>query len=248
MHFIGIIIIIVQILLLIHAIKSGRNNWIWILFVFPGVGSIVYFIVEYLPSMRQRALPKSDINHITMKVFPAKELQKLKDQVELNNCFNNRVNLAEGYLLAGMPDDAISLFKDCLKGRYENDPDLLTGLAKAHFQKKNYTESITALDTIFAVQKSPKHQIGLLYAEVLEESGQLEMAIVKYNDILKTSVGEETRYRLALLYMKVGKEEDAKCLFEIIVRNARLSPQYYRHSERKWIRKAKYALKTGIKQ
>jgi hypothetical protein len=37
----------------VHALRTGRPIfWLMILFFFPFLGSVVYFIVEFLPEMR----------------------------------------------------------------------------------------------------------------------------------------------------------------------------------------------------
>ena len=50
--------IILEVLLVIHVIKTGRNTlWIWLIIFLPMAGGIAYFIVELLPEiLRSRTL------------------------------------------------------------------------------------------------------------------------------------------------------------------------------------------------
>ena len=48
-----VITLIVQVLLVIHVIKTGRNTiWIWVLMLLPyGVGALAYLAVEVIPEL-----------------------------------------------------------------------------------------------------------------------------------------------------------------------------------------------------
>ena len=49
-----ILTIIVQIALVVHVIKTGRNTmWIWAIVMLPAIGSVAYFIIEILPTLMQ---------------------------------------------------------------------------------------------------------------------------------------------------------------------------------------------------
>jgi len=46
--------VIIAVFFAVHAVRSQQNMyWLLILFLFPGLGSAVYFFVIYLPSLRQ---------------------------------------------------------------------------------------------------------------------------------------------------------------------------------------------------
>ncbi|PLY05430.1 MAG: hypothetical protein C0622_01700 [Desulfuromonas sp.] len=51
MTLIGIIELIAQIYFAVHAGRTGRYWWIFIIIFFPLIGSVVYFFVEYLPEL-----------------------------------------------------------------------------------------------------------------------------------------------------------------------------------------------------
>ncbi|MBN1578749.1 MAG: hypothetical protein JW913_19455 [Chitinispirillaceae bacterium] len=51
MTFLWTIMPVVQIVLAIHAYKRGNTLWIWVILFFPGVGAIIYFFAEFLPSL-----------------------------------------------------------------------------------------------------------------------------------------------------------------------------------------------------
>jgi hypothetical protein len=72
-------------------------------------------------------------------------------------------------------------------------------------------------------------------ARTLEHMSDLEGARREYEAIVRESVGEEVRCRYALLLKKLGRHDDARVIFEGILRNAKISPRYYRKMQRPWI-------------
>ena len=53
MPFIAFIHLALAAFFAVHAVRSGRPSyWLFVLFSFPMLGSVVYFFAEYLPSMR----------------------------------------------------------------------------------------------------------------------------------------------------------------------------------------------------
>ena len=48
----GLASLAVQVFFAVHAYRSGRIWWIFVLFFFPVVGPLVYLFAEYLPSAR----------------------------------------------------------------------------------------------------------------------------------------------------------------------------------------------------
>ena len=50
--------ILIAVACAVHALKTGRQMyWVFILFMFPGLGSVVYVIVEVLPGLALERWP-----------------------------------------------------------------------------------------------------------------------------------------------------------------------------------------------
>ncbi len=55
-----ILMYIVQIGLIVHVLKTGRQMyWIFILIIAPGIGALAYFIVEILPGLQNNMWRRS---------------------------------------------------------------------------------------------------------------------------------------------------------------------------------------------
>ncbi|MCJ7772769.1 MAG: hypothetical protein MUP22_06500, partial [Desulfobacterales bacterium] len=96
MHVLGILGIIIQIYFAIHAGRTGRYWWIFIIIFFPLVGSLIYFFVEYLPEKQMTAKVKRPVNG-----YQSKSIRHLKQELEITDSVKNRMNLAKAYFHAG---------------------------------------------------------------------------------------------------------------------------------------------------
>ena len=85
MPFIGLgLHFLVAIFFAVHVIRKGRQMyWLIILFSFPLLGSLVYFLVEFLPASRVDRGLKS-VAAIAVKAFdPTREMRAAKDAFDL---------------------------------------------------------------------------------------------------------------------------------------------------------------------
>jgi hypothetical protein len=234
--------LIIQIFFAIHAYKNGRTGWIFIILFFPMAGVLIYFFAEFLPDMRHDRTMEHVSANLVKKLAPERELQRLKDQAAFNNSVNNQVALARGHMEVGQFDEAIEILRGCLNGLYANDPQILSALASAHLGAGKTQEALEIL-TLLRKEHPRYKDTGLLIARVLEHMNDLEGACREYQTILSQSIGEEVRCRYALLLKKLGRDDEAKAAFEEILRNVKVSPRYYRRSQRAWIQVAKQELR-----
>jgi hypothetical protein len=156
------------------------------------------------------------------------------------------MELARGYLRLGRPDDAIQLYQQSLTGLYADDPPLLTELTAAYHATGRLAEARETFDRLRQNTPSLSNEQLLLGARIHEDAGELEEAAEQYRILLQRPViGEEVRCRSALVLKQLGQHEQARALFEEIVRHARLSPPHYRKSEKAWVDVAKKEIAAG---
>ena len=238
------LILAVNVYFAVHAYRNGRGWWIFILFFFPGVGALVYFFAEYLPSVRAGGRARSVARDVARKLNPTAEIRRLEDVVALTPTVNNRMELARALLRAGRKDEAVATYRACAQGIHADDPRLLYETTIALHETGALEE---ARGTYERLKKqtpvTPEQQ--LLGARVYDELGDTENALREYAAVSGRGVGEEGRVRYALLLKKLGREAEAQALFEQIVRHARLSSSHYRREEKEWIEIARRELKDG---
>ena len=229
--------IMIQVFFSMHAIRTGRDrHWLFIIIVFPGVGSLIYFFSEYLPDMQHAAKFRKK----SPRVNSSKHMRYLKDQVEITPSVKNKKALAEAYVHSGIFDKAIPLFKSCLEGLHEKDSFIIEGLCCAYFFKGDFENAkINLLELKKLGKDGANNDFDLLLARTYEELGETDAAVQEYSVLVKRFSGSEAQCRFALLLKKIEKSEEANTIFRQIVKDARLSPKFYQRKQKTWINIAK---------
>jgi len=244
MHLLGIPVIVLQAICAVHALRTGRAYWwLWIILFLPGIGCLVYFVAEMLPDLQRSSTVRRVGTDLVTIVDPGRSLRRLEEEMEVADTVTNRRALARGYLRAGRHEEAVELYRSCLKGVFADDVGLSLELAYALFLSGAYEEAKQRLEQFDEAELGIRAaERNLLYARTLEQTGDVDGALQQYERIVRQSSGEETRCRYALLLEKAGRTDQAREAFDEIVRRARRSPRYYRRVQKPWIDVAKQHL------
>ncbi len=82
--FFAIISIIIQVLLVVHCIKTGRNTiWIWVIVLLPIAGPIAYIAVELLPELFGSRTAKRTARNVKKALDPQADLRRYEDEARL---------------------------------------------------------------------------------------------------------------------------------------------------------------------
>lgn len=242
-----ILVVAVQVFFAIHCIRSGKPAWLFVILLFPFVGSMVYLFVEFLPEMRARGTVSSTARRVRDRINPAAEIQRLEDQVSLSNSLVNRLALARGYLRAGRNDEALAIYQQSLTGLYEDDPAVLSELAAAYEHCGRSPEARETFERLRRHASTLSTDQLLLSAVIYEGMDDLDGAAREYQAILQRPViGEEARCRYALVLKRLGRTAEANALFDEILRHSRLSPAHYRKAQKRWIEIAKQESSAAV--
>lgn len=235
---------LIQVLLIIHAIKTGRRDpWVWIILFFPGIGSALYAFFELLPEMRRTREGRAVANKILKAVDPHRDLKRLTAELARSENVANKINLAKECVSAGMYEQAIELYRTSLTGIHATDPDIMLGLATAQFHQGHYADSKTTLDDL--IKHNPKFTSAeghLLYARSLEGLEQHAAALEEYRGLVTYYAGYEAKCRYALLLKKLGHTESALQLFKEILTQSKHLSRGYQQAQKQWIDIAKQNL------
>jgi hypothetical protein len=164
--------------------------------------------------------------------------------MELSDTVENRAALADYYVRANQPDKAIPLCERCLQGVFQNDPHITLDLCRALVSAKRYDEAKTTLEELR--DRSPTHEPGkreLLYARALEGLGDTADAMRLYESVVDNSGGEEARCRWALLLEQAGQKEQARSMYQDLLKRARRFAPHYRRTQHEWINMAQEGIK-----
>lgn len=243
----GAALIVVEAILIVHAHKRGRDNWIWLILFFPLVGCLAYVISFMLPGIRTgsgSASAQETGEKVVRMVAPSRKLQKLRDQLEFSDTLANRQLLAREYMHIGGYEDAAELYESCLEGAYEDDPYIMLDAARARFLSHSFHDAKKHLLVIKEqhVKFSRIKDALLLLSMTYEALSEFDAALAEYKAVAGILPGEEGRCRYALLLKKNSQLEEANTVFNEVIYRTRTSPGYYRRSQRQWVNLAKQHL------
>ena len=205
-----IISIVIQVLFVLHVIKTGRNTtWIFIVIFLPFAGIIAYFIVEVLPDLAGSRTGRTAKRTVLDIINPNKDLNLATSNYSITDTVENSLRLARECLEKGLFAEANELFNKCLTGVHSHDPEY-----------KN-------------------QDAHLLYAKSLKELGELKQAKEEFEILDSYYSGPEPTYHLAMLYKDEGENGKAMELLKKIVHKSTFSGGHYNKIHKKWIKLAK---------
>lgn len=235
-----IVSLVIQALLIVHCIKTGRNQiWIWVLALLSYAGIIAYVAAELVPDLLRSRTTHRTVKGVRKALDPEADLRRLAQTAEISGGVDASQRHAEELLRLGRPAEAVAVYRRTLRGLYEHDPNLLLGLARAQFAAGTFAESRVTLDLL--IQHNPEFRSAdghLLYARALEQEGQPARALDEYRTLAAYYPGAEARVRYAQLLRQQGRPDDARQQLRELLNQAAVAPNHYRRTQEEWLRQA----------
>lgn len=195
---------LLELLLLIHIIKTGRSyTWVWLLFLVPYVSGIAYVILCVIPDLISGPSNRVGGGSLIDEVFPGIKIKKLEQTVRNSSTTANIVELADAYADAGNYDKAIELYKGCLEGLYKHDAGIQFKLMSALYEKGKTDEAKEIL------KDYKKHTEFTLKRQYILEM-LLNEDYEKMSDKFFSDADFEIGWQLARCYAKDGRKEEIK--------------------------------------
>lgn len=240
----SILIWLIQLALIIHVLKTGRNRY-WILFLLfmPLIGGIAYLVIEILPEFSGSIAGQRAVRNVKKTLNPGADLRHHEAAWEQSPNVDNGRRYAEALQASGKTAEAEKIVNAALKGLFATEPTLLLTKAHIQFEQDRPAEAVETLETLQEHNPDFRTAEGhLLYARALEASGQTDKAIREYSAVSGYFPGVEARYRLAKCLKAAGKEQAAKDELESILNDAKLAPPHFRKSQKHWLDAVKHEL------
>lgn len=235
----------IQILLVIHVLKTGKNRyWIWLLIFVPLIGGVAYLVIEVFPEFSNSIRGQRAMRGVRNIVNPGADLQRHAAAWEQSPNADNARRYARVLMDAGKLSQADEVLDQALSGFFSTEPNLLLLRARNRFETGDYTEAVEVLEALQSANPEFRSAEGhLLYAQSLEASGRMNEAVDEYRSVAGYFPGVEARYRLALALNVANREADAIHEFEQLINDAGLAPAHFRKSQKKWLGLARDQLK-----
>ena len=232
-----LVIVVLQVICVIHVIKTGRNQiWIWVLVLLSLAGIAAYLIAELLPDLLGGRSARRLAAGTARRLDPGRGVRRRAADLDMVETAENKRLLAEEYLELGRIDEAVGLYESALTGPHAGDPTLLLGLARAQHRRDDPAAALAALDRLREADADFQSAEGhLIYACSLEGLGREAEALVEYEAITVYFPGEEARCRYAMLLLKRGQTGPARQVFEEVLKRASRGTRRYRREQSQWI-------------
>ena len=228
----------------VHAIRSGQPHWwLFVLFAFPLLGSVVYAFAIYLPSMRYTRGGIKAARAVNALIDPNRELREASAEYDRTPTAYNRARLAGALLAKGDTDRAIEHYRGAASGPYANDASFLKGLAGAQLQAQRPAEAADTLARLFAAHPDQQRgELALMHAEAVAGAGRADARAV-FEAVVAADDTTEAQCKLGQFLLRLGDTHAARRAFEAVLAHERRGHLHSRELNRDWIAEARSALK-----
>lgn len=220
----------------IHAIKTHQNSyWLFILFAFPILGSIVYALVIWLPSVRYSRHGYKLENTIRKQLFSSKDLNEANRQYQLSPTTENCVALAEILADQGKYQDAANYYVESLQGVNQYSPDIMQKYAQVLFDLGNYQHCRDTLDLLCEKNPDFTSTAGhFLYAKTLAKLGLIEEANQEFQALLQYRERIEYKVIYAEVLLENQRRTEAMSLIDDVIKEYNLLPKPAKSYNKQW--------------
>jgi hypothetical protein len=238
----GVVILLVQIGVAVHALRTGRALW-WlaVILFFPLLGALIYCLVEILPEMRSGRAFRGIGSDVAKVVAPNAGLHRRAEELAVCGSVQNKLALARECMARGHFDEAIKLYESAREGPFAATPDVLLGLARARFHNGEPKVARNLLEELAAAHPDYYPQdVAILKARAADAAGDSETALGELAAMLDRSVGLEARFRYGEILARTGKTQAARTELRSVVNHARrfrIGP-----TERPWAKRSRALL------
>lgn len=192
--------ILIALFFAVHVVRSGQQlYWLFVLFSFPLLGSIVYFLVIYLPNSRLQRGARQVVAAAAKTLDPTKELREARAAFDYTPTAQNQMRLAAALLAGGLAEEAAQNYEACLKGPFATDLDIRLGAASAYLACQRAPEAITHLLFIRQTDAGFRaEQVSLLLAQAYAAAGQRTEAQAEFESAVARFGTFESRAEYAI--------------------------------------------------
>jgi len=220
------LIIALQAYCLYHLYKNKNAFYWWLVILFLGpIGCAIYLITQVYNKRGAEQIT----DNIAQVINPAKKINDLEKRFKFSDSYQNRLDLADGYLELKDYNNAIMHYLETLKDKSQNNFYATKQLIEAYFKSENYEKVVFYVETIKHHPRFEKSRTQFLYGLALEQLGRLLEAETNLRAIdVRYSLYAE-RLTLAKFLLNIDKEEDAKAILsEINAESKNMSKQNQR--------------------
>jgi hypothetical protein len=231
------VVLLLDITLIYHASRTGRlQPWAFIILMIPLVGALAYIVVELVPEWFGSPGAQQARKRIAGKLDPEKRYRELSDRLANADTVANRAALAAECLRLARFDEAVRHYDHILMLPLGGEPAYALGKAQAEFGRNRPAEALATLNDL--QKRWPDFESAeahLLYARSLAEVGRIDEALEEYYALVPYAPGAEARVRYGMLLRMVGRDAEARVVFNELLLQMKRAPKYLREAQAEWL-------------
>jgi len=218
------IYLILAVICAIHVVRSGQQlYWLFILFSFPLLGSLIYLFVVYLPGSGIQYGARRAVKAAARVLDPQRELREARAAFNRTPTAQNQMRLAAALLAAGNAEEAANNYEACLQGPLSADMEIRLGAAHAFVASGRYGEAVTYLEALRKSSPDFRNEpVSLLLGRAYAGVGRNEEAKAEFESALTRFGSFEIRGEYAIFALNTGDTATAAVL-EAEIEQARKS-------------------------
>ena len=224
-----------------HAVRTGQDRyWLMILFMFPLLGSLVYFLTTWLPDARNSTQGRMVARGVQKLLDPTRELRSAQEAIDVASTPANRLRLADALMGAGRASEAVVQYQSVLSGLYADDPQVRMHLARALLESGKPNDARVMLEQLIAEQPKLKSPEGhLVYARAVAALGDRGRAHEEFDSLVSYYAGLEARARYAEVLLEWRDGARLHALMAETNKIVRRMPGATRDLNKEWIARLK---------
>jgi len=222
--------VILAIFFALHAVRTGQDRyWLFILFAFPGLGSLVYAVAIWLPELRHSRHGHALVRGVKQALDPTRELRAAQEAFETTANIDNRLRLADALLAAHRASEAVPQYQAALRGIHSDEPDIQVRLARALLEAGHATAARELLDELIRKRPDFRSQDGhITYARAVAAEGNRDKAREEFDVLIGYASGFEAHVRYAETLQAWGETDRARGLCEQALSRGKRMPGFAR--------------------
>ena len=231
--------ILIAVCFALHALRTGQERyWLFILFMFPGLGSLVYAVAIWLPDVRHSRTGRRLVASVQRAVDPGRELREAREEFDHSATASNRLRLADALLQAGQADEAIEQYRAAMRNVHRDDPVIQVRLARALLEAGKAEAARDELDALRRAHPGFRSPDGhLIYARALGALDDHVRAREEFESLIDYYAGYEPRARYAELLHRWNEVEAARALAATALKQAERLPDHSRRMNSEWLKR-----------
>ena len=230
------IMLLVQVALCVHAVRTNQNMfWLWIILLTGPIGVLVYAVAILMPDLLGGTTARR-LGHAARETLdPTRAYRRAKADCDDAPTVANRMRLAHAAAALGRHDEAEALYREAAQGIHADDPAILLGWANALIELGRFPEALGLLDKLGEdTDKGRTPAAALALGRAYEGVGRTAEADTAYQWAAERLPGLEGMARYTAFMARSGRRDEAREAMQEIERRVARTKGPFRAEARAW--------------